>query len=84
MTGAGTAEKCVTLEEHQCDAPFTYFIIIKDIQYIINFVCVERHCSFCLIWCGVNECLLSILRKNVTTDLVTHYIKIEPEVQVKN
>lgn len=44
----------------------------------------ETLCSFCLIWCGVNECLLSVLRKNVTTDLVTRYIKIEPEVQVKN
>lgn len=36
MSGAGTAEKCVTLEEHQCDAPFTYFIIMKDIQNIIQ------------------------------------------------
>jgi len=36
------------------------------------------------IWCDVNECLLSILRKNVTADLVTRYIKIEPEIQVKD
>lgn len=35
-SGAGTAEKDGTLEEHQRDAPFTYLIIMKNIQYIIQ------------------------------------------------
>lgn len=32
----------------------------------------------------MNAYLLSIQRKNVTTDFITRHVKIEPEFQVKN